>query len=279
MVKDLLLRAGKIRNPLGLYTEIYKVGTLRPFYLLPAAFYRNAPHAYVGAGLSGFKRFGEWEIEGHVLGGQVDLDPRPTDLAIVNPSTGLTTYKTVQSDTQARDFVGGGTILSLPAKGLKVSLQAFSMRMFGGVQGQPLTAVKDPRTNEAERTTAFAGSLEYVTEHISLRAEGMTVRKPNDFNVGYVEVAYKFDAHWQLAVQYDFLDHIYPPAIVDQLREHKAASVGLNFWVKPNLVWKLSYSHVVGNYLARSADALNDAVAGKLDETTDVLIAGAQFSF
>jgi hypothetical protein len=77
VIKDLRLRAGKIRNPLGLYTDIYKVGTLRPFYLLPNSYYRLAPESYVGLGVNRVQHFGSWELELDLLGGQMDF-PMPT---------------------------------------------------------------------------------------------------------------------------------------------------------------------------------------------------------
>jgi hypothetical protein len=276
----LKVEAGKIKNPIGLYTDIYKVGTLRPFYLLPAAMYRNVPHSYVGGGLSGVKHLGEWELEGHVLGGQIDLDPRPQDQQVgVNPATQQPIYRTLQITGQGRDFVGGGTVLSLPDKGLKISAQVYTLKLWAAVAGQAPAAVIDTRTGKPERTRAYSAAVEYVNDRVTLRAEGMVARKPTDFNTAYVEAAYKFDEHWQLAAQYDFFERTAPPAIVNQLRDHQVTSVGLNYWVKPNLVWKLNYSHVFGNYLARSADALGDALAGRLDDTTEVLIAGVQFSF
>jgi hypothetical protein len=62
----LKLRVGKVLSPLGLYTETYNVGTLRPFYLLPQ-FYSGTtgllPQAYLGAGLTGVLPLGEhWEL-------------------------------------------------------------------------------------------------------------------------------------------------------------------------------------------------------------------------
>jgi hypothetical protein len=60
----LKLRAGKALTPFGLYSEIYDVGTLRPFYSLPQ-FYQGRlgliPKAYLGVGVTGTRSLGgEW---------------------------------------------------------------------------------------------------------------------------------------------------------------------------------------------------------------------------
>ena len=57
----LKLRAGKVLTPFGLYSEIYDVGTLRPFYYLPQ-FYQGRlgliPKAYLGGGVTGVRSLG-----------------------------------------------------------------------------------------------------------------------------------------------------------------------------------------------------------------------------
>ncbi len=52
------LRAGRVRHPFGIYTEIFDVGTLRPFLNLPQGIYapRTVARAYNGLGING-KRF------------------------------------------------------------------------------------------------------------------------------------------------------------------------------------------------------------------------------
>jgi len=50
------LRVGKVKQPFGIYGEIYDVGTLRPFQSLPAGLYGPADfvgESYLGAGLTG----------------------------------------------------------------------------------------------------------------------------------------------------------------------------------------------------------------------------------
>jgi hypothetical protein len=59
---DLLrVRAGKVKNPFGLFMEVKDVGTLRPFFALPQTIYgpgNVASESYLGAGFTG-----EWMAE------------------------------------------------------------------------------------------------------------------------------------------------------------------------------------------------------------------------
>ena len=53
----------------------------------------------------------------------------------------------------------------------------------------------------------------------------------------------------------------------------------LNFWVSPEFVLKLNGYSVDGNMIARPASSGLAVVLGTIEETTGVLLLGAQFSF
>jgi hypothetical protein len=134
--RDTKLRAGKIKNPLGVYSEIFKVGTLRPFYPLPAGPYQNGPESYAGAGINRRQRLGTWELEVDVLGGQMDLGPSVIDRpAGQNPETHLPIFASVDVERQGRDFFGGGALVRPPIDGLEIGLTAYRMDVFAGPPG------------------------------------------------------------------------------------------------------------------------------------------------
>lgn len=283
VVKDLLLRAGKIRNPLGLYTEIYKVGTLRPFYLLPNSYYRFAPESYLGLGLNRVQPLGSsWELELDVLGGQMDFEPVDSDMIVgVDPTTGQYQFATLSVATRGRDMFGGGLLLRLPIKGLELGVSAYSMRLYGGLPGTTLTRLTNTK-GETPRENAFTGSLEYATDKISVRAEGILTRGVEEDQAAYVEAAYRVTKHWQVAATYQYLNLKDPPPLAPSLASLQKSGtwgVALNYWLNPQLVWKLDYYRVSDNRAARPPDAVNVALAGTLEETTNVLIAGINFSF
>ena len=90
--------------------------------------------------------------------------------------------------------------------------------------------------------------------------------------------------HWQLAGLYERAS-LRPDAgtlyasLPDQLKRHEALGAALNFWATSDVVFKLNGYSVNGNQSARSANAALDALTGKLDDHTLVLVVGAQFSF
>ena len=274
VIKDLRLRAGKIRNPLGLYTDIYKVGTLRPFYMLPNSYYRLAPESYVGLGVNRVQRFGSWELEADLLGGQMDFPASEADTVVGFDETTMTyKYGSVPVAVTGKDVVGGGLLLRTPIEGLKVGVSAYTMRLYGSVAGAPLAKLSD------DREKAYAGALEYVTEKISLRSELLLTRGYERDDSAYVEAAYKITPHVQLAGTFEYLRIKEPPSPVETLDKHRALGAALNYWVNPNVVFKLDYYRVEYNRAARPPDAVNRALAGTLPKTTDVIIGGVQFAF
>jgi hypothetical protein len=277
VAKDLRVRVGQIRNPLGLYTAIAKVGTLRPFYLLPNVYYRLAPEGYAGLGLNRVQRLGSWELELDLLGGQMNFEPTETDLMVgFNPVAKKPVYASLSTVIRGRDVVGGGALLRLPVKGLQFGVSAYSMKLYGGVAGGALTRLAD------DRQKAYAGSLEYLTDKISLRSEVLSLHGYEVSDAWYAEAAYHLTSHWQVAGMYEYLKVKEPPALTpstESLKEHHAVGFGLNYWYSPKLVWKLDYYRASGNRVARPGDAVNRALAGTIEKETDVLIVGAHFSF
>jgi hypothetical protein len=55
--------------------------------------------------------------------------------------------------------------------------------------------------------------------------------------------------------------------------------LGLNLWATPDVVFKVNGYSVHGNLAARPANPAVDAAMGRLDDSTLVLVVGAQFSF
>ncbi len=274
LVKDLRLRAGKIRNPLGLYTDIYKVGTLRPFYLLPNAYYRLAPESYVGAGLNRVQRFGSWELELDALAGQMDFPPADADIMVgFDTATGTYQFASIPITAQGRKVLGGGLLVRPPVDGLKIGVSAYTMRLYGSAAGAPMTLLSE------EREKAYAGSIEYLKDKVSLRSEVLLTRGYEVDDTGYVEAAYKITPHWQVAGTYEYLKFKKPSAPVETLDKHRAWGAGLNYWYNPHVVFKLDYYRVKYTRAARPADAVNRALAGTIQPDTDVVIGGIQFAF
>ncbi|MCU0634927.1 MAG: hypothetical protein MUE41_08645, partial [Gemmatimonadaceae bacterium] len=59
------LRIGKVKFPNNLYSEVFDIGTLRPFLSLPQGIYGstgNAFTSYTGIGVNGTAYLGDWQL-------------------------------------------------------------------------------------------------------------------------------------------------------------------------------------------------------------------------
>jgi hypothetical protein len=277
VAKDLLVRAGKIKNPLGLYTEIYKVGTLRPFYLLPVSYYRLVPESYSGVGVNRRQKLGSWEVELDAFGGQMEIPTSASDMIVgFDQTTMQYQFGSIPVSAQGRKVVGGGMLVRPAVKGLQFGASAYSLKLYASAMGGPFGLVSETRLK------AYAGCVEYLTDKISLRSEVLFLRGVEKSSAWYVEAAYYLTNHWQIAATYDNLKVTDPPPPVPQaasLKENHDVGIGLNYWISPKVVWKFNYYHVQDNRASRPDNAIGSAIDGTLKKKTDVLVGGVHFSF
>jgi hypothetical protein len=281
----LKIRAGKVLSPLGLYTETRNVGTLRPFYLLPD-FYSGAagllPKAYLGAGLTGTLSAGpDWEVIYDAFGGEMVCEKVQSDMITgFDPSTGLPIVESALVQIYGRNLVGGRVGLGSPARGLQFGAAATYSDIEVSANGGP----REPwsLTQHATLTNAY---LEYERGPFTLRSELFKAFGDQaDLTSGYVEASYKLTRHWQLAGLYDRSSFKPEPTSIyaglpEQMNRHESIGLALDFWVSPEMVFKLNGYHVKGNLSARPTDVILAAALGRLDEDTNVAVFGVQFSF
>ena len=262
------VRAGQVKLPFGRYTEIYDVGTLRPFLDLPAGIYGDqavVAEAYQGGGITGYIRADEWGFQYDVYIGQViaDLAQSPTN-----------TVKTQNSDALGLRFQ-----FFAPIEGLMFGVSAFGGRRSGNL------------VPTSEQGTVGA-HLEYVDEAWIFRAEGIFAMAQDVYKTvgAYGEIAYKFDCGVQLAGRVDFYKPSFDNVILKislpkTAQRHLDLGYGLNYWFSQNFVIKSSYHFVYGNRYASPANLGAIIVFGvpyfgpPLDDTNHVFEAGVQFSF
>jgi hypothetical protein len=268
----LKLRAGQIKQPFGISTEVFRVGTLRPFFDLPQAVYGEVGltggKAIKGISLTGTAGLGtRWTISYDVYGGGVDQEEfvLPEMFLRGRPVSAANEFELEST----RNVVGGHVALETPVQGLRVGGSAYTGTEIGSA-----------------RRTVFGLQAEYLKGAWSLRSEYAheTVSGDLTVNSGYVEAAYHFNDRWQAAVQYGRLTTDLPGAITSiapSLLDHTEVAVGLNYWFSPQFVLKVSYHHVDGNRLAapEPADLPEQVRSGTLQTRTQLLHFGAQFSF
>lgn len=266
----LKLRMGQIKHPFGIYTEIYDVGTLRPFFWLPEGIYGPAgivAESYRGVGLTGTTFNGGYQLDYDVYAGETDLDyadlPDPDAEDVVDEAG-------VESEGIAlRDLVGGRFVVGMSNVDLRLGLSAYTGREDG---------------ESGERRSCAGALAEWNTGDWALRGEAVVVDEADDADVvaAYAEVSRMIRGGWQVAARVDHSRTRLPeglePATSSMLR-HRELTAGLNYWFAPDFVAKLSVSRVDGNRFARPGDL--DAVldGGELVQRTNLMSLGVQFAF
>lgn len=266
-------RVGKVKMPFGIYSEFPDVGTLRPFLALPQAAYGPIGflgQSYKGVGLTG-SFGGRWKAQWDLYGGGTELkeDIAPEAFLLgtpVSPSGAVETEVT-------RDVLGGRFVVETPLAGLSA-----------GVSG--LTGSEKLGGNDRRRDV-FGLQAEYTNDAFTLRGEHMHEHVEQDLEAtgSYLEASYRLTARWQVVAEIGRLRSefhgVHPVGPAADLAKHDDVAVGLSYWVDPNLVLKINYTRIKGNAYAHPDAAELPAVmaAGALRQRTNVLLAGAQFTF
>ena len=277
------LRGGKVMTPFGLYSEIYDVGTLRPFYYLPQ-FYQGRlgliPKSYLGGGVTGMKSLGDsWDVGYDAFGGQMRFEEFTTSqLNGFDPATRLPIIDEFEAQLIGSQMVGGRLLAASPVHGLEVG----GTVLYIGKLEQQTAEGRKPFITGKDATFAN-GRLQYQRGGFTARAEIFKVfTERADVRSYYVEVSQKFLRHWQLAAQYENADIALLPgddSLPPPLKEHESIGAALNFWVTPNFVIKLNGYHVEGSMLNRPMGAIVKYLQGTLDTRSNVVVVGTQFSF
>jgi hypothetical protein len=270
-VNDYLkVRAGEVKLPLGLSNELEPIGTLRPFFALPAAVYGPssiAADTYFGVGVTGEIPLSEGYRLGYdAYGGNMSFDTAEPFQALPGRPQSLPGTAIAPVKETVRNVLGGRLSLSTPLEGLDFKVSAYR----GSLVDSSLEVV--------------LLSAEYVSDRWSIRTEGYRSVQRDIGNVnhgGYFEVAYHFTAAIQLAAQIDAMrTHQQGVDDASPFLYHRGVGLGLNYWFSPALVAKTSLQEIQGNRLAFPtllADTLNQSVG--IPEDTLLFTAGLQFSF
>ncbi len=274
------VRMGRVKHPFGIYGEVFDVGTVRPFYSLPASLYGAngfTARAYNGAGVTGTLPVGAWSIQYDVYGGQIEGDFETPGL--LSTAEQYFAEPSITFGYSVEDSLGGRLNITTPVEGLVFGASSYS--------GQAHTDLSE--IDEARRDV-YAGHVEYAVDRFAIRSEMGHLKNGNDFTVdsGYVETSYRLGDKWQIAARWDQLDvHVDVnfaklPAIFPQLLDHREAALGISYWFSPNMVVRGSVHRVKGNRFAfpdTGAEVVTALTTGKLEPETNMVVLGAQFSF
>ncbi|MCG8604827.1 hypothetical protein MJD09_07505 [bacterium] len=286
LADQLKLRFGRVKQPFGIYAEVFNVGTIRPFLMLPQAIYGAqgfTAKSYNGIGLTGsFFTSGGWGLQYDLYGGLIKNKYAVPGTLLLNPVVALESQ--VELEFRITDTIGGRVILDMPWGDFKLGLSGYS--------GTQVDFAVVETLGIAELSFDVYGALmEYVDNHWWIRGEYANFKQGDLLRSdgGYLETAYKLDANWQLAVRYDWWNGEIPifatlptPAYISQILDHQDLAVGLNYWLRSNFVFKLSFHLVEGNRFAYPDDPLviqSILTGSDLEKNTTLLQFGVQYSF
>lgn len=268
---DLLrVRAGKVKQPMGSSFELEDVGTARPFFELPVSIYGPAnigSEAYQGVGIAGtWARESGWALGWDAYFGNLSVDVyEPFDA--LRPGADPNAPIEEEERSNVRNISGGRLSLESPW-GLTVRVS--------GTAGSVYT----DESGDQEAMYVVGGlSVEYATERLELRTEAFRTSEDGGESslAGYVQAAYRVTPRWQLAARAERSRTDAVGVASSPLLRHDEAALGVNCWVNPNLVFRVSYHHVRGARFAAPADE----TASPLDVVarTNLVVVGTQFSF
>lgn len=277
----LKFRAGRVKHPFGIYGEVFDLGTVRPFYLLPQSLYGPngfTARAYNGAGVTGNVELQHhWGVQYDLYAGQIEGDFETPGLISGVPA--LFSEPNIKFGFHVDNTVGGRLSVATPIDGLSVGAS--------GYRGKAYTGLSNIAT--ATRTVT-AAHIDYSGSRLTIRAEGGRLVNGTDFSVNskYAEVAYKLTSHWQISGRTEKLI-VDPnlnlsrlPSIYGQLLRNSENAIGVGYWFRPDFVVRASYHAVDGNRFAfpeTSGEVLNALQTDHLAKKTNMLVLGAQFSF
>jgi hypothetical protein len=274
LVNDWLkVRAGEVKLPLGLSNEVEPIGTLRPFFVLPAAVYGPssiAADTYFGVGVTGEVPLSQnFRLGYDFYGGNMSFDTAEPFRALIPGTPASAPGAAVVSVKETvRNVLGGRLALGTPIEGLDFRVSAYR----GSLEDTSLEVVLLSAAYENDRWL-------FRTE--GYRSAQRTIGQIN--HGGYVEAAYHVTPAIQVAVQADAMrTHQAGVDDASRLLYHRSVGLGLNYWFSPALVAKTSLQSIQGNRLAFPTQVSNALVKGgeaAIPESTLFFTGGLQFSF
>ena len=282
---QLRFRAGRATLPFGIYTEIFDVGTLRPFFSLPQSLYGPAgflAENYTGVGILGsFEKDSGWSISYDLYAGAMTLE---LERAFAEAIEGPGAHEGQEEEGEAEhleNILGTKLVFSTPVDGLSFGFSFFA--------GEPEGEEAGPDHPTFGDHISYTLQAEHLAGPWSIRSEwgrhqgrhGLKL----DIDIFYLELGYRLSSKWQLAGRYESaeveLKEVELDPVARSLLDHDELALGVNYWFGPNFVLKLSFHSVDGNLFAHpESDELFEALAaGGLEESTDLVLFGAQFSF
>ena len=261
----LALRAGRVKQPFGIYTEIYDVGVLYPFNNLPQGIY--GPSGFVTEGFMGVGATGALDISAG-LRLQYDLYGGELESALTTPwADADDAGEADEQSTDVLDMFGGRVLVGAPDGTYTVGVSAYTGTADTKSLGEEA---------EGDRHSAVGAQAEVMLAAFTLRTEfAYQSAESYSASAAYAEASYRITPNWLVALRYDWtkVDPDAGDEVDAQLLESTDVGVALNYVVNPYFVVKLAYHFVDGNRFATANEE------SPLEDKTSLVTAGVSFSF
>ena len=259
-VSDALkLNVGRVKQPFGLFTELFDVGTARNMLALPHGIYDLSGmmgEVYNGVGLTGGVYSGDarWGLRYDAYVGDVTIQTtRPWEQ---DPNERTRVF---------HEVVGTHAVLETPIRGLSFGLSGYTGHLFDTTD-----------VGSGERHGVSAAQVEWMRDRWTVRAELASQTEGGlREDAGYVEGTYYLTTRWQVVTRFDRSRAFGDDAIgaSNALLHHSDVAGGLNFWVSPGFVLRADVHSVNGNRFIAPLGV------SRLGERTHIVQVGSQFSF
>jgi predicted porin len=261
----LKFRIGAVKQPFGIFTETFDVGTTYPFVSLAQGIYGPAgivAESFLGAGFTGrFEAGNGWQLQYDVYGGDMEA-------ALTTPWAEAEPDAAGEEASDIQNLIGGRLNVSSPEQSLAGGISAYSGTEDTKAAGEG---------SENNRHTAYGAHLEYFVGPVTLRTEYAGQSTDNyTSNAAYGEAAWRITSAWQVAARYDWAKTNPDEAdgVDEELLKHQDIGLAVNYFFSPNFVLKLAWHSVTGNRFASADD--EDA---QPDKKTNLVTFGTSFSF
>lgn len=281
---NLKVRLGRVKHAFGLYAEVFDVGTIRPFYLLPQSIYGAqgvTTQSVDGVGLRNGTYGDRWSVEWDLYAGEFDGEIRVPGPISSNPADFF--LSEAVSAFEVKDVIGGRLNVLPPVEGLSFGISAYA-----GTQ-----TIESIASTTDQDYDVWGAHLEFLRGPWSFRTEfshfELDSGRAFEADGFYSELAYRVDDHWQVGLRYDWWEGEAPslagvplPPFAGQFFENTDLGLALNYWFSESLVIRLNAHRVDGNRFAfplDSADIQQVFATGMLEDETWLFVLGTQFSF
>ncbi len=252
--EEVSLRVGRTKQPFGIYSEFFAIGTDRPFFDLPQGVYGPAEivaESFDGLTYSGRHDLSTGELRWDIYAGRISF-------ATTEPWEDLRAEElpgTVPLDVQEEKIHRDKTV------GFRVEWQSNSNLTLGmsAYRGE------DRHTGDEEFGSAIGFGAHAMWENDTwlFRAEAVHFEEKGNLDVdaAYVEAARYFGPHWQAALRWDRSNTSLEEVDLESfgaatLGEHRDLALGVNYWLSSKLVFKLSHHWVEGGRFLSGEDTL-----------------------